>query len=70
MTQTQPIAAKVEARFQEWTDEAMRLKNQNVQMLEALKLVRKTFGGPENWNGETRRFLEATDAAIKAATEG
>ena len=34
------------------------------EMVKALKLVRKTCGGPENWNGETRRFLEATDAVL------
>lgn len=41
------------------------------EMVETLKLVRKTCGGPENWNGETRRFLEATDAVLaKVKDEG
>ena len=41
------------------------------ELVEALKLVRKTCGGPENWNGETRRFLEVTDAILaKVEDEG
>ena len=42
----------------------VRAVNHHEELVKALKLVRKTCGGPENWNGETRRFLEATDAVL------
>lgn len=37
-------------------------------MLEALKMVKAACGAASNWNGETRAFIEATDAAIAKAT--
>lgn len=37
------------------------------QMVAALLLVKAACGDANNWNGETRRFIEATDAALAAA---
>lgn len=37
------------------------------EMLAALEMVKTTCGGAENWNGETRAFILAADAAIAKA---
>lgn len=39
------------------------------KMVAALRLVKAACGDAKNWNGETRAFIEATDAAL-ADVEG
>ena len=43
--------------------------NHHEELVEVLKLVRKTCGGAENWNGETQRFLKATNAVLAKVKE-
>jgi len=53
--------------LEEPTEADTRLIAAAPDLLEALLMVKKTCGSAECWNGETRAFIQATDAAIAKA---